>query len=671
MKKLFIISFAILTFIQCKAQGPDCLNADPFCTGTTYLFPAQTNVANLGTYQCLMTTPNAAWYYMQIANPGNINIFMQSNPLVDIDFACWGPFATVPDGCATNLQNQTAVSCSYSTAATETCVIPSGQTGEIYILLITNYSNTPCNITFSQTSGTGTTNCGILAPPVSNNGPLCEGATLNLTAQPGPTGCTYYWTGPNGFVDSLDQNPVIPNVTTAMAGDYYLQIILAGDTSNIVSTTVSIYPIPTSDFTVSLDSVCIGEATTLTYTGTGTSAATYAWDVDGGTPNSNTGQGPHNISWGGSGLVNVSLTVTENNCPSTTTYIPVFVKPIPTSTFDITPNDSICIVDTLTLTYTGTAPANATYNWNFSGGTVISGSGQGPYHIKWSASGQNSLSLSVIQDGCYSDTTFKLVTVMPLPEIYINAHPKDGCNPITVSFTDSTADAAQWNWTFNGGNPGTSTNENPINIIYNNPGSYNVSLHVVNIYGCENSKTFTNYINSYPKPVASFTYNPNPGAPGLPINFNSSSSSSYVTNWNWDFGDVSSSTEQNPAHSYTSAGDYTIWLVVQTAHGCIDSISNQIKIIDIVIPNVFTPNNDAINEFFFIKGIDAVTDCQLVVFNRWGNKVYESNGYKNDWDGKGCADGVYYFVITFKDNLIKTKDGKYINTTNGTVTIMR
>ena len=671
MKKLFIIIFAVLTYMQCQSQGIDCLNADPFCTGTTYLFPAQINVPNLGTYQCLMTTPNAAWYYMQIANPGNINIYMQSNPLVDIDFACWGPFTTVSAGCATSLQNQTAVSCSYSTAATETCVIPNGQTGEIYILLITNYSNTTCNIQFSQTSGTGTTNCGILAPPVSNNGPLCVGSTLNLSAQAGAAGCTYYWTGPNGFVDSLDQNPVIPNVTLAMAGDYFLQIILAGDTSNIVSTTVVIYPIPTSTFTVSSDSVCINEQTTLNYTGTASASATYSWDVDGGTPNLIAGPGPHNISWAGTGLVNVSLTVAENGCTSPPTSFPVFVKPIPTSSFDISPNDSICLVDTLTIAYTGTAPANATYNWNFSGGNVISGSGQGPYHVKWSTPGFYSLSLSVIQDGCSSDTTFKSVTVLPLPVIYINAHPKEGCNPITVSFADSTANAAQWNWTFNGGNPGTSTNENPINIIYNNPGTFSVTLHVVDIYGCKNTATFNNYITSYPVPNANFTFNPNPGAPDLPINFNSSSSSTFVTNWNWNFGDAGTSTLQNPTHPFSSAGTYTIWLVVETAHGCLDSTSNEIKIVDVVIPNVFTPNNDGINEFFFIKGIDAVPDCQLIVFNRWGNKVYESNSYKNDWDGKGVADGVYYFILTFKDNLIKTKDNKYINTTNGTVTIIR
>ncbi len=327
MKKLLIITFAILTYLQCQSQGPDCLNAAPFCTGTTYLFPAQTNVPNLGTYQCLMTTPNAAWYYMQIADSGNINIFMQSNPLVDIDFACWGPFASVPAGCATNLQNQPAVSCSYSTAATETCVIPNGQTGEIYILLITNYSNMPCNIGFSQTSGTGATNCGILTPPISNNGPLCVGATLNLTAQSGPTGCTYLWTGPNAFTSS-QQSPAIPNVTMAMAGDYFLQIISGVDTSNAVSTTVDIFPVPTSTFTISSDSVCVNQTTSVNYTGTA-SSATFIWDVDGGTPNSLTGPGPHDISWGTSGLITISLVVNENSCSSSSTNMSVFVKPTP------------------------------------------------------------------------------------------------------------------------------------------------------------------------------------------------------------------------------------------------------------------------------------------------------------------------------------------------------
>ena len=644
--------------MQCMSQGADCYNAEPFCTGTTYSFPAATSVPNLGTFQCLYTTPNAAWYYMQIDDPGNINIYMASTPLVDIDFACWGPYTSVTAGCATDLQNTATVSCSYSSAPTENCVINNALAGQIYILLITNYSNATCNIGFSQTSGVGTTDCGILAPPVNNNGPLCEGSTLSLTALQGPAGCTYSWTGPNGFT-SLLQNPVIPNATTAMAGDYFLTIILLSDTSNAVSTTVFIYPIPTSTFTTSLDSVCIDETTTITYTGTGTPTASYTWDVDGGTPNLIIGPGPHNISWGATGNVNVSLIVSENGCTSPPSYMPVFVKPIPTSSF--TAVSPICIDDSSLVTFTGVAALNAVYSWGFAQGNVLSGSGAGPYQLNWATPGYYSLSLTVIDNGCSSTQSFQSVDVHPLPVVNIVTDINSGCQPVTVHFKDTINNPpAVYNWNLDDGSPNNNI-QNPIHT-YNSYGNYTVSLTVTDTNGCVNSDN-TN-ITVYPLPTADFTFTPTVGTAGLPITFTSTSVGA-MNSWTWNFGDGTIESGNFPSiiHSFVSTGYQTVSLLVETTNGCLDSISKQILIIEIVIPNVFTPNGDSHNDKFEIKGIELVSGCQLVVFNRWGNKVFESNSYKNEWDGKDVADGTYYFIFTLPENIVAP--------INGTITIIR
>ncbi|MFH0894158.1 MAG: gliding motility-associated C-terminal domain-containing protein, partial [Bacteroidota bacterium] len=76
----------------------------------------------------------------------------------------------------------------------------------------------------------------------------------------------------------------------------------------------------------------------------------------------------------------------------------------------------------------------------------------------------------------------------------------------------------------------------------------------------------------------------------------------------------------------------------------------------------FTPNGDASNQTFFIKGLDQYPNTQVIIFNRWGRKVYESSNYQNDWNGEDCADGVYYYIINFVD---------YLAPAHGTVTIMR
>jgi Secretion system C-terminal sorting domain len=240
---LWLLLMVIPGFSQPGGGGPNntCETAAPFCTGTTYSFPAGVNAGSGQAgpcYSCLYTRPNPAWYYMRVLTSGNIIINMHSEPPVDIDFCCWGPFSSqyVCDSLACNK----VVSCSYSTSWTETCNIPNGITGQYYILIITNFSNQPCNIIFSQTGGTGTTDCTILPPPCSNNSPVCVGQTIQLTANP-VNGATYHWHGPAGFTSTL-QNPTIPNAQLINAGDYYLRITVGGQPSTDSSkTTVRVY----------------------------------------------------------------------------------------------------------------------------------------------------------------------------------------------------------------------------------------------------------------------------------------------------------------------------------------------------------------------------------------------------------------------------------------------
>ena len=150
------------------STGNNCGSASPFCTGTTYTFPNNTNVPDLGVINCLMTTPNPVWYYMEILTPGNLDInIAQTNgggTGIDVDFNLWGPFTSLPDGCA-QISAGTApnVDCSYSTSATEQANIPNALAGEFYILLLTNYSKQNGTITFTNTAGSvATTNCDLL-----------------------------------------------------------------------------------------------------------------------------------------------------------------------------------------------------------------------------------------------------------------------------------------------------------------------------------------------------------------------------------------------------------------------------------------------------------------------------------------------------------------------------
>jgi gliding motility-associated-like protein len=124
--------------------------------------------------------------------------------------------------------------------------------------------------------------------------------------------------------------------------------------------------------------------------------------------------------------------------------------------------------------------------------------------------------------------------------------------------------------------------------------------------------------------------------------------------WNWSFGDNTTSSSQNPSHTYPGSGTYTVTLNVTDATGCTNSATQVIEILgDIVIPNVISPNGDGINDLFTIKSSGLKT-YDLVILNRWGNKVFTSTSAKDHWDGKDngkpVPDGVYFYILNASAN---------------------
>lgn len=169
-----------------------CATAQPFCTGSTITYPAGVNngTAFSSPYDCLGSSPNPAWYYLEIDQPGNLDITMQSTPSYDIDFIMWGPFPSISVMCQQYALSN-VIDCSYSTAAIEYANIVGAQTGQVYLLLITNFSNQNCQISFTQSGGAATTNCNI----------LCN--MTNLTAVPSacdPLTNTYSVSGQVNFI---------------------------------------------------------------------------------------------------------------------------------------------------------------------------------------------------------------------------------------------------------------------------------------------------------------------------------------------------------------------------------------------------------------------------------------------------------------------------------------
>ena len=126
---------------------------------------------------------------------------------------------------------------------------------------------------------------------------------------------------------------------------------------------------------------------------------------------------------------------------------------------------------------------------------------------------------------------------------------------------------------------------------------------------------------------------------------NKSADSIPLTNWVWIFGDGTSSNEVSPTHVFMQ--NDTVKFTYTTLDGCDSTILKMIfvKELELEIPNVFTPNGDGINDFFVIENLEQYTGNDLVVINRWGQKIHEASNYNGDWGGGNNPDGTYFYIL--------------------------
>jgi gliding motility-associated-like protein len=161
-------------------------------------------------------------------------------------------------------------------------------------------------------------------------------------------------------------------------------------------------------------------------------------------------------------------------------------------------------------------------------------------------------------------------------------------------------------------------------------------------------------VTSAPNPTAGFSFDPVPPVPvETTVQFTDASTvtGDVITEWEWDFGTpVGSSTEQFPSYTYLGPGEFVVTLVVTTSQGCSDTISTIYTVFppEILIPNVFTPNGDRLNDTFSIENL-RFYGHELKIYSRWGTLVHESTDAAREWKASEQPDGTYYYVLTLED----------------------
>lgn len=445
MKTLLRVGvFCLLGLATAQAQtGVNCNDALPFCTGTTYDFPNSTGVPSLGTINCLSTTPNPIWYFMQVGSSGSININIaqenNSGSGLDVDFALWGPFSSTAAACGSISSNpsNSLVDCSYSTAAVEQANIPNAVAGQFYVLLITNFSNQPGNITFEQPSGsaggTGTTNCGILAGG-SSNGPICEGQTLMLTANSITNG-SYSWTGPGGF-SSTQQNPSIPNATVANSGTYTLIVTSpSGADTALISAVVN--PKPTAALSAT-SLVCLGQPTQFNANGSQPVPGinTYQWIFNNSGVINQTTTGPTtSFTYPIAGTYNTGVIVTAAGCKDTANFT-VTVVPMPVAAFSMEPK--ACEEEPVQLDASASTVAApgilSEYRWDYDNNSSVDQTVTTPIVQHAFGAGTHSVKLTVATNAGCTASVVKSIQVFEYPEVDFSYN--DACLGHATQFTN-------------------------------------------------------------------------------------------------------------------------------------------------------------------------------------------------------------------------------------------
>ncbi len=279
--------------------------------------------------------------------------------------------------------------------------------------------------------------------------------------------------------------------------------------------------------------------------------------------------------------------------------------------------------------------------------------------------------------GCLADTANVEITIHEKPEADVHISPDKGCMPLSVSVLTSNAPEEcdiRWNITNETGYDTTFT-INPMYVTFDSAGYYNVSVWMSTAPGCADSNRINNAIRVSDFPHADFELSPTEADNGEIVYFYNHSQGIPPLYYSWNFGDGSSSNEEEPTHHYhvNSSEIMTVRLSVSNEDGCSDDTSAVVTVVDnfaLYVPNAFTPNGDNNNDVFLPRVNDVAYYC-LEIYDRDGNLFFKTEDPEMPWDGtingKLALTGTYNWVIRYVrySNLNKTLMRK------GSVTLLR
>lgn len=542
-----------------------------------------------GTYTIMLTATNAAGsntftrtQYITVYEPPVVNFSG------DISSGCF-PLRVQFTDLSTAGQGNTNVSWEWSFGNGQTSTLQNPlvtyNTAGIFTVTLKVTNDKGCSRTISR-SNYITVTTGVRSAFTNTRATVCSApATINFTnTSTGPPTLSYLWDFGDGNTSTL-QNP--SHIYTNN-GSYIATLVTfstAGCQDTLRSNPIVIGGI-TTDFNYPA-SICVNETATFTNASTPVPVR-GSWKFgDGATaPTINSAHVYTNP-----GTYNVTLYNTYSNCVDSITH-QIAINPRPVADFSA-PVTAKC-EPPLTVNFQNLSTGSVNWEWDFGDGNTSTA--QNPVHTYTSYGNFTVTLIATNGFGC-TDTIIKpdFITVQRAA-ISINYLPVRGCVPYTISpqpVINSVDAITSYQWDF--GNGATSSLQNPI-YTYTSQGTYTVSLIITTSSGCSDTLIIPAAVTVGDKPVTNFSATPIPVCSRQPVQFTDLSAPS--DQWVWEFGDGVISTLQNPIHSYSDTGYFTITLIAYN-NGCPDTIvkTNYVQVLPPIARFAITP--DCINRLQF------------------------------------------------------------------------
>jgi gliding motility-associated-like protein len=326
---------------------------------------------------------------------------------------------------------------------------------------------------------------------------------------------------------------------------------------------------------------------------------------------------------------------------------------------------------------------------------VSNANGDGPFEYSWTFNGvpvcdvanctfvpetDGSACLTVTDASGDMRTECLDIAVEPAVPLSIAVSPAEACFPAAFAVTNTSPAGSfvQALWSIGGA---VFSGLSGANFTPTAPGTYDVALSVSSAAGCVSDSVFADVFTVHPSPAADFTASPAVVLPDAPEVSFFDASTGPIAAWAWTFGvpgGGATSTLPSPTFTFPAgtAGTYLVSLEVTSADGCSDLATTLVAVADyfnLYIPTAFTPNNDGVNDAFFIAGSGLDPDnFQLDVFNRWGDLVFSAQDPNVPW--AGGVDGGNYFatngVYAYRVRVRSLESG-VIETVTGSVELVR